>query len=194
MKQIRTLPVVLLLLSFSIMLFGCAALLPNDESSSFDESSSSFDDGDINDYLTSYYETFSSTEEEVLTVSTKITEGEYYYDVEHVVLYIDAYGCLPENYITKSEAKTLGWSGGSVENYLQDAAIGGDHFGNREALLPEGLYYIECDIDTNGADSRGAKRLVFSLDTTPYTYYFTEDHYSSFAVVYIDENGDVVYG
>ena len=29
-----------------------------------------------------------------------VFKDEYYYDLSHVVLYIDAYDCLPENYIT----------------------------------------------------------------------------------------------
>ena len=56
--------------------------------------------------------------------------GGYYYDVENVVLYLTAYGELPPNYITKDEARDLGWQGGSVEDYLDGAAIGGDRFGN----------------------------------------------------------------
>lgn len=110
------------------------------------------------------------------TSDSAVTEGEYYYDLEHVVLYLDRYGVLPDNYITKDEARALGWEGGSVENYLDGAAIGGDRFGNREGLLPKaaGRSYTECDIDTDGQSSRGAKRLVFSNDGL---YFYTEDHY-----------------
>ena len=53
-----------------------------------------------------------------------IIEGAYYYDVESIVLYLDAFGRLPDNYITKSEAEKLGWSGGSVERFRAGAAIG----------------------------------------------------------------------
>lgn len=52
------------------------------------------------------------------TSDSTVTEGEYYYDLEHVVLYLDRYGVLPDNYITKDEARALGWEGSSVENYL----------------------------------------------------------------------------
>lgn len=119
------------------------------------------------------------------------SQGGYYYDVESVVLYLDAYGTLPSNFITKSEAESLGWSGGSVQRYREGAAIGGDRFGNREGLLPKasGRSYTECDIDTDGADSRGAKRLVFSDDGL---YFYTEDHYESFAELTV-ENGSVVW-
>lgn len=122
-----------------------------------------------------------------------VFKDEYYYDLSHVVLYIDTYDCLPENYITKAEARALGWSGGSVEVCKEGAAIGGDTFGNREGLLPKGVTYTECDIDTNGADSRGAARLVFGKEEGEYRYYYTADHYSSFSEVYIDTNGEVTY-
>ena len=118
----------------------------------------------------------------------EVAYGEYYYDVENVVLYLDTYGELPENYITKNEARDLGWNGGSVENYQDGAAIGGDRFGNREGLLPDGSW-VECDIDTEDENSRGAKRLVFNLEDG--LYYFTDDHYESFVEVVVDENGNV---
>ena len=116
--------------------------------------------------------------------------GGYYYDLSSVVLYIEAYGELPANYITKSEARELGWEGGSVENYREGAAIGGDYFGNREGLLPEarGRSYTECDIDTNGYGSRGSRRLVFSNDGL---YFYTSDHYESFSEVIVTENYEV---
>ena len=127
----------------------------------------------------------------LLTQSTLPQEGEYYYDLENVVLYLEYYGTLPDNYITKKEAQALGWSGGSVERYLEGAAIGGDRFGNREGILPkeEGRSYTECDLNTDGADSRGAERLVFSNDGL---YFHTEDHYETFTEVWV-ENGEVVW-
>ena len=117
--------------------------------------------------------------------------GDYYYDLSSVVLYIELYGELPANYITKSEARKLGWEGGSVENYREGAAIGGDYFGNREGLLPEaeGRRYTECDIDTNGYGSRGSRRLVFSNDGL---YFYTSDQYESFSEVIIAENYEVI--
>lgn len=124
------------------------------------------------------------------TAPQTVAYGEYYYDVENVVLYLDTYGELPDNYITKEEARDLGWEGGSVENYQDGAAIGGDRFGNREGLLPDGSW-VECDIDTEDENSRGAKRLVFNLEDG--LYYFTDDHYESFVEVTVDENGEVVW-
>ena len=117
-----------------------------------------------------------------------VDRGTAYYDVEHVVLYLDAYGELPPQYITSDEARDLGWEGGAVEPYQPGAAIGGNHFGNYEGILPQGDYH-ECDIDTQGA-RRGAKRLVWSVDGH---YYYTEDHYASFVEV-IPDGDTVTYG
>ena len=119
----------------------------------------------------------------------QLDEDGYYYDVESVVLYLDTYDHLPGNYITKSEAKALGWEGGSVEDYMEGGAIGGDRFGNREGILPDN-FYTECDIDTDGESSRGAKRLVFTDDGQ---YYYTEDHYDSFTEIIIVD-GEIEYG
>ncbi len=100
-----------------------------------------------------------------------------------VALYIHLYGRLPENFITKKQAQELGWNGGSLEPYAEGRCIGGSRFGNYEGLLPEkdGRVYTECDIDTLGADSRGAKRIVFSNDGL---IYYTDDHYKSFTLLY----------
>lgn len=116
--------------------------------------------------------------------------GEYYYDLENVVLYLKEYNELPPNYITKDEARDLGWSGGSLEDYKDGAAIGGDRFGNYEGLLPktDGVKYTECDIDTDGYSSRGSRRLVYSSNGH---YYYTSDHYDTFKEVFIGENNEV---
>ena len=110
----------------------------------------------------------------------------WYYSAEDVALYLVTYGELPSNFITKNEARDLGWEGGSVQKYLEGAAIGGDKFGNREGILPraDGRQYYECDIDTDGENSRGAKRIVYSNDGL---IYYTEDHYESFILLYGEE-------
>ncbi|MGI6510360.1 MAG: ribonuclease domain-containing protein [Erysipelotrichaceae bacterium] len=117
---------------------------------------------------------------------TLIEKDKSYFDKENVALYIHTYGHLPNNYVTKKEAAEAGWSGGSVEKYLPGKAIGGDVFSNREKLLPikDGRIYYECDIDTNGQNSRGAKRIVFSNDGL---IYYTDDHYQSFELLYGEE-------
>ena len=104
-----------------------------------------------------------------------------YTSKEDVALYIHTYGCLPSNFMTKDEARELGWEGGGLEDYAPGMCIGGDRFGNYEGLLPEDREYTECDIDTLGADKRGAKRIVFSDDGL---IYYTEDHYESIELLY----------
>ena len=102
---------------------------------------------------------------------------------EDVTAYLIAYGHLPPNFITKSEARAAGWPGGSLEPYCPGKCIGGDRFGNREGLLPtaKGRSYTECDINTLGKRSRGAERLIFSNDGL---IFYTADHYESFEQVY----------
>ena len=112
-----------------------------------------------------------------------IDEDGTYNSAEDVSLYLYTFGHLPNNYITKNEARDLGWSGGSVERYAPGCAIGGDKFGNREGVLPEGTYH-ECDIDTIGESSRGAKRLVYADDGR---IYYTGDHYETFELLYGEE-------
>ncbi len=112
--------------------------------------------------------------------------GEDYDDRDRVALYLHLYGELPPHFITKKEAQKLGWDSGEVEYYRRGAAIGGDYFGNYEGLLPKkkGRSYYECDIDTVGKKSRGAKRIIYSSDGL---VYYTDDHYESFTLLYGEE-------
>lgn len=116
----------------------------------------------------------------------ELAEDGTYTSKEDVARYIYIYGHLPSNFITKKEANNLGWQGGSLEPYAPGKCIGGSRFGNYEGLLPEkdGRVYTECDIDTLGADKRGAKRIVFSNDGL---IYYTGDHYESFELLYGDD-------
>ena len=106
--------------------------------------------------------------------------------VNEVALYISIYGRLPDNFITKEEARELGWRGGGLEDYAPGKCIGGDIFTNRDGDLPKkaGRTYYECDIDTLGASERGAKRIVFSNDGL---VYYTPDHYNTFQLMYGNE-------
>ena len=115
-----------------------------------------------------------------------IDEDGYYTTKEDVALYIYTYGHLPDNFITKKEAESLGWSGGGLDDYAYGCSIGGNRFGNYEGLLPEanGRTYTECDIDTMHASKRGAKRIVFSNDGL---IFYTDDHYESFTLLYGEE-------
>lgn len=126
------------------------------------------------------------------TVQTQPSETEALLDEngtydtkEDVALYLYQYGKLPQNYMTKSEAKSQGWRGGALSNTIPGKCIGGDIFQNREGLLPkkDGRQYFECDIGTLNTSSRGALRIVFSNDGL---VYYTANHYESFELLYGD--------
>lgn len=96
---------------------------------------------------------------------------------------------LPENFITKLEARTLGWD--SRDNYVSDVApgksIGGDHFGNFEGKLPtgKGISYREADCwYTKGR--RNATRIIYSTEGR---VWYTEDHYNTFEELFPADGG-----
>lgn len=111
-----------------------------------------------------------------------------YTSKEQVAAYINMFGKLPSNYITKDQARKLGWvsSQGNLNKVAPGKSIGGDRFGNYEQLLPtkKGRQYFECDIDYRGG-RRNAKRIIFSSDGL---IYYTEDHYNTFELLYGKEN------
>ena len=134
--------------------------------------------------------TTQTTQETELTEETsgiQIEEDGRYTSKEEVAAYLNTYGHLPNNYITKEEAKELGWNSkeGNLWEVAPGMSIGGDYFGNYEEILPEeeGRDYHECDIDTDGS-YRGAKRIVYSNDGL---IYYTEDHYETFELLYGEE-------
>jgi len=94
--------------------------------------------------------------------------------------YIRAHGELPDHYLTKREARELGWDPqqGNLHEVAPGMSIGGDRFGNREGLLPErkGRVWYEADIGYDGGH-RGAERVVYSNDGL---IYVTLDHYQTF--------------
>ena len=98
---------------------------------------------------------------EVITID----EDGWYYSTEDVALYLYTYGELPDNFITKKEAQSMGWDNkkGNLWEVADGMCIGGDHFGNYE-----GGY-------------RGAERIIFSDDGD---IYYTGDHYESFEQLY----------
>lgn len=113
-----------------------------------------------------------------------IDENGWYDTLEDVAEYIHTYGRLPDNFITKNEARDLGWvsSEGNLWEVAEGMSIGGDKFGNREGLLPdaEGRVWYECDINYQGG-YRGSERIVYSNDGL---IYYTADHYESFDRLY----------
>ncbi len=130
---------------------------------------------------------FVSIEQSSEKAEYSVREDGEYTSKEEVAEYIYLYEHLPDNYITKKEAKALGWesSAGNLAEVAPGKSIGGDYFGNYEGLLPEedGRDYYECDIDSDGG-YRNAKRIVFSNDGL---IYYTEDHYESFELLYGEE-------
>ena len=113
------------------------------------------------------------------SAQARIAKDGEYTTKDEVALYIRTYkGALPRNFITKREARALGWTGGPLEPFAPGKSIGGDRFGNYERRLPPDSYR-ECDIDTRGKP-RGAKRLVF---TSGRRIYYTDDHYKTFTEV-----------
>ncbi len=114
----------------------------------------------------------------------EVAEDGIYDTADEVALYLISYHHLPSNYMTKKEARKLGWSGGALNQVAEGKCIGGDVYGNYEGILPEisGNYY-ECDIDTINSKRRGEKRLIWSDD---WDIYYTEDHYETFVQLYGD--------
>lgn len=115
------------------------------------------------------------------TLPDSVEKDGSYTSPEDVAEYIHTFGTLPGNYITKKEARDLGWD--SSRGNLWDAApgmsIGGDSFGNYEGLLPEGVYH-ECDVNYEGG-YRQAERLIYGDDGS---IYYTCDHYKTFTQLY----------
>lgn len=107
-----------------------------------------------------------------------------YTSPEDVAEYIHTFGTLPGNFITKSEARDLGWdnSKGNLWDVAEGKSIGGDRFGNYEGLLPkaEGRKYTECDVNYEGG-YRGSERIIFSNDGL---IFYTDDHYQTFTQLY----------
>lgn len=117
---------------------------------------------------------------------TAPAEDGSYTSKDDVAAYLNAYGHLPDNFITKKQAQELGWdsSKGNLSEVAPGKSIGGDRFGNYEGILPKasGRTYYECDINSTGS-YRGAERIVFSNDGL---IYYTADHYQTFDLLYGD--------
>ena len=98
---------------------------------------------------------------------------------ESVSAYIFEHGALPDFYITKNEARKLGWvaSKGNLHSVAPGKVIGGNHFTNQQKLVPvrKGRVWFEADVNYQGS-YRGAERLIYSNDRL---VYYTPDHYRS---------------
>lgn len=113
-----------------------------------------------------------------------LDENGRYTSPEDVALYIHQYNKLPVNFITKNEAKKLGWDNqkGNLWDVTDQMSIGGDRFGNYEGALPEaeGRTWKECDVNYQGG-YRGSERLLYSSDGL---IFYTADHYQTFTQLY----------
>jgi hypothetical protein len=101
-------------------------------------------------------------------------------DLINVVMYIKKHGRLPEKFITKQQAKQLGWKGkeGNLADVAPGKSIGGDIFNNKQGKLPEaaGRIWYEADLGYISG-FRNKARIVYSNDGLIYA---TFDHYQSF--------------
>ncbi len=90
---------------------------------------------------------------------------------------------MPDNFITKAEAKNLGWNPqtGNLNEVAPGKSIGGDIFNNREGLLPNAKNRIWYEADINYTSGfRGSERILYSNDGLIYK---TVDHYKSFTKI-----------
>ena len=113
----------------------------------------------------------------------RVEPDQAYTDKDHVAAYTHIYRKLPPNYITKAEARSLGWKDkGTLDQVAPGKSIGGDRFSNYEKILPDapGRSWKECDIDYVRGN-RNAKRICFSNDGL---IYYTSSHYQDFEKIY----------
>ena len=113
----------------------------------------------------------------------RVESDQAYTDKDHVAAYIHIYRKLPPNYITKAEARSLGWKDkGTLDQVAPGKSIGGDRFSNYEKILPDapGRSWKECDIDYVRGN-RNAKRICFSNDGL---IYYTSSQYQDFEKIY----------
>ncbi|MDR0531789.1 MAG: phage head morphogenesis protein [Oscillospiraceae bacterium] len=93
------------------------------------------------------------------------------------------YGHLPDYYIGKEEAKSLGWESwrGNLGSVLPGRMIGGSIFWNRNEKLPSkvGRIWYEADINYQKG-YRNLHRVVYSNDGLIFVTY---DHYMTFVAV-----------
>ncbi len=87
---------------------------------------------------------------------------------------------LPENYITKEEAKNAGWISwkGNLSDVLPGKVIGGDLFENRSLKLPSSPGRVGYEADINYKSGyRNNSRILYSNDGLIFVSY---DHYETF--------------
>ena len=92
-------------------------------------------------------------------------------------------GRLPSNYITKQEAKDLGWIRwqDNLDKVAPEKSIGGEIYRNRNGHLPQapGRIWYEADINYDSG-FRNTHRLLFSNDGLIFAIY---NHYMTFVQI-----------
>ena len=118
------------------------------------------------------------------SVETKPERDGAYTDKDEVILYIHEYGHLPSNYITKKEARDLGWSDGAdnLSEVAPGKNIGGDEYNNADKMLPEeeGRVFYECDVNVEPGE-RGKEKVIYTNDGQ---IFYTGDNMETFEQVY----------
>lgn len=121
-----------------------------------------------------------SADQEPAAEDSAALESEDPRSPEFVASVLRKTGKLPDRFLSKKEARQLGWvpEQGNLNEVAPGKSIGGDHFGNYEGKLPEkkGRSYREADVH-DSPNRRGAERLVFSNDGL---IFYTPDHYKTF--------------
>lgn len=143
-------------------------------------------------YTNDHYQSFTQVkvvfpqEAPELEVDLNVPVDEYgeYTSLNEVASYLLQFGALPCNYLTRDEAKELGWTAkkDNLGDIMPGCSIGGDVFQNREKRLPsaKGRIWYECDL--NAADGkRSDERLVYSNDGL---IYYTPDAHKSFIQIH----------
>ena len=109
------------------------------------------------------------------------------YAFAQVTTYLWLIGELPDCYMTKAQARDLGWKtlGRTIGDIDPNGAVGGDTFGNREGLLPTRPLNSYAVADLDYVDGyRGAARIVYDRRRTGEgAIWITVDHYDSFTAV-----------
>lgn len=92
-------------------------------------------------------------------------------------------GKLPSHYITKQQARQLGWISflGNLDQVAPGKSIGGEIYQNRNEHLPQaiGRTWFEADINYDSG-IRNSHRLLFSNDGLLFATY---DHYKTFVEI-----------
>lgn len=98
---------------------------------------------------------------------------------DEVAKYVKEHKKLPDNYITKDQAESLGWvkKKGNLHKVAPGKSMGGDIFANKEGLLPAapGRTWYEADVNYISG-YRGNDRILYSSDGLVYK---TSDHYKT---------------